>query len=80
MQPHEIPTGHALSLEQYVDDRTLADLLGLSRSYLRQLRVSGGGPRFTRLGAKAVRYRVADALDWAASKPAGTSTSELEAA
>ena len=64
--------------DTFVDDVKLATLLGLSRSYLRQLRVRGGGPRYSKLSPKAVRYRVGDALDWAASKSVG-STSEMAA-
>ncbi len=65
--------------DQWIDDRAVAQFLGLSRTYVRQLRVSGGGPRFSRFGAKAVRYRVADVMAWAKDKPAGTSTTEVEA-
>ena len=76
MQPHD--RASTLNPDQYVDTETLAGLLSLSAIYLRQLRVKGGGPRFSKLGDKAVRYRVADALAWASSKTA-TSTSELAA-
>jgi Helix-turn-helix domain len=53
-----------LDQQHYVDDRQAASILGLSRSSLRQLRVSGGGCRFSRFG-RAIRYRVGDLLDWA---------------
>jgi len=61
--------------DRYVDDRVAADLLGLSRSYLRALRVRGGGPRFAALAQKAIRYRVGELMDWAAQRAKG-STSE----
>jgi hypothetical protein len=51
--------------ERYVDDRVAADILGLSRSYLRALRVRGGGPRFSALAPKAIRYRVSELMRWA---------------
>jgi hypothetical protein len=57
-----------------VDDKRLGKLLGLSPSYLRQLRVKGGGPPFVRLAAKAIRYRIGDALDWAAAHGANSTT------
>ena len=63
----------------FLSDTSAAELLNLSRSYLRKLRLVGGGPRFSRLGERAIRYRRADLLAWAASKSVG-STSELEAA
>lgn len=70
------PLGAEPQSDRFVDDRAAADLLGLSRSYLRQLRVQGGGPVFCRLGAKAIRYRVGDLVDWAISKRT-SSTSEF---
>ena len=55
--------------------REAADMLGLSRAYLRNLRVSGGGCRFSKFG-RAVRYRVGDLLAWANDNSA-SSTSEV---
>lgn len=49
-------------------------MLGLSRAYLRNLRVSGGGCRFSKFG-RAVRYRVGDLMAWA-NDNAVQSTSE----
>lgn len=69
----------SLDPDRYVDTETVADLLSLSPSYLRQLRVKGGGPRYSRLSARAVRYRVSDALAWASAASA-RSTSEYEVA
>lgn len=62
-------------LDRFVDDREAATILGLSRSYLRQLRVKGGGCRFVRFG-RAVRYRLADLYTWA-DQNSSLSTSEL---
>jgi predicted DNA-binding transcriptional regulator AlpA len=61
--------------DRYVDDRAAGELLGLSRSYMRQMRVKGDGPRFSKLSAKAVRYRVGDLLSWAEARSV-SSTSE----
>lgn len=60
--------------DRFIDDAEAADMLGLSRSYLRALRVNGGGCRFTKFG-RAVRYRVGDLLAWAHDNSA-SSTSE----
>ena len=68
----------ATATDRYVDDLEAAEILGLSRSYLRQLRLKGGGCRFSSFG-RAVRYRLSDLHAWAASKTA-TSTSDREAA
>lgn len=67
--------------DQYVNDVAAAEILGLSRSYMRKLRVFGGGPRFSSLGANgrgAVRYCVADLRAWARERSA-TSTTEAAA-
>ena len=73
----QIAEANIASPDRFVDDNIAADLLGLSRSYLRQLRVSGGGPRFSAFG-RAVRYRLSDLFGWASSKSVA-STSERHA-
>ena len=55
----------------------LAAPVPLSPSYLRQLRLRGGGCAFSTFG-RAVRYRLSDLYTWAESK-AATSTSTREA-
>jgi excisionase family DNA binding protein len=55
--------------DRFVDDREAAAILGLSRTYLRQLRVKGGGCRFSRFG-RAIRYRLSDIYAWAEEKTA----------
>ncbi len=69
-----------LSPDHFIDDERAAELLSLSRSYLRQLRVRGGGPRYSALARKAIRYRVADLLAWADSKSACSTSDQREAA
>lgn len=64
--------------ERFLNDIEAADLLGLSRSYLRKLRIFGGGCAFSAFG-KAVRYRRSDLLAWAESKRIA-STSQRAAA
>lgn len=39
-----------------------AKILGVSKFTLERWRVVGGGPRFYRIGARAVRYRLSDLL------------------
>lgn len=72
------PSGAGFLQDQFIGDEQAAELLGLSRSYLRKLRVMGGGPRFSKISPRAVRYRVGDLLAWASSKSV-SSTSELAA-
>ena len=66
--------------DQLYDTSQVARFTSLSETYLRQMRVSGGGPRYLKLTAKAVRYRASDVLAWIDARPAVGSTSELEAA
>jgi predicted DNA-binding transcriptional regulator AlpA len=41
-----------------------ASLLSVSLSLLKKWRLQGGGPRFVRLGGRAIGYRRADLIDW----------------
>ena len=48
-----------------------AEYTGLSESYLAKLRmttITGSGPKFIRLGLRAIRYRRADLDEWMVSK------------
>jgi hypothetical protein len=58
------PVGHT---GEYGDTRTIADLLGVSESYLNKARCTGSGPPFHKFGS-AVRYHIATALEWAAAQ------------
>lgn len=53
--------------------------LGLSRSWLEKLRLSGEGPPYIRIGARAVAYWSDDLIAWAESRPRFRSTSEAGA-
>jgi predicted DNA-binding transcriptional regulator AlpA len=54
-----------------------AQFLGLAPSTLEKLRCIGGGPTFTKLGARAVGYFPDDLLTWArAQRRASTSDSD----
>jgi len=52
-----------------------ARLLGLSRKTLQKFRLTGEGPRYVRVSARCVRYRIADIHTWQESKLV-SSTSE----
>jgi len=59
---------------QYNEAQT-ARLLGLSRKTLQKFRLTGEGPRYIRVSARCVRYRIADIHTWQESKLV-SSTSE----
>jgi predicted DNA-binding transcriptional regulator AlpA len=70
----ERATAAPLNSDAILDTREAADLLGLSTSHLKHLRVRGDGPPYSRLGG-AIRYRVGDLLDWVASKKVSSTSS-----
>lgn len=64
----ELPRRWSTEVGQELTSRLLpaheaADLLGISRGHLANLRYRGGGPRYVKLGT-AVRYREADLAQW----------------
>jgi hypothetical protein len=65
------PFGHLVLMTP--DDA--AKYLQLSASYLRNLRLTGEGPQFHRLGYRVVRYALADLEAWVRSR-ARSSTSD----
>ncbi len=52
-----------------------ASYLGLSASTLEKLRIAGGGPRFIRLGGRAVGYDIRDLDEWLDSQREKTDNS-----
>lgn len=56
----------------YMSAAEAAEYTGFSASYLAKLRMDDGlrqGPKFLRVGLRAVRYRRADLDDWMNAKP-----------
>lgn len=66
------------SLRRLLRPQEAAEYLGLGHSTLAKLRLSGGGPRFRKLG-RSVRYHPDDLERWAAER-SQRSTSETVAA
>ncbi|MBJ7484344.1 helix-turn-helix domain-containing protein [Brevundimonas sp.] len=64
--------------DQFLNTDQAATLLGMSASYVRKLRLVGGGPAFSTLGsggrADGVRYRRGALLAWAESRSARSTT------
>ena len=60
---------------QLLNEQNACELLGYSVRTLQKWRVVGGGPRFVKVSARSVRYRVQDLLDWTAERTV-TSTSD----
>ena len=51
-------------LDRLLDERRAAELLCYSPRALQNWRLRGGGPKFVKVSARSVRYRVRDLLDW----------------
>jgi len=45
-----------------------AKALGFARRRMQEWRLRGGGPRFVRVSARAIRYRIADLEAWAEAR------------
>jgi len=61
----------------YTDTRGAAEHLACSASCLEKYRVTGGGPRFVKIG-KSVRYKIEHLDDWVSGRTFA-STSEYAA-
>src|SRR4051812_27930288 len=65
------------SLESLLTTPEVAEILRCSESRLNKLRVSGGGPKFTKLG-NLVRYRPVDVADYVSLNLRGSTSDERE--
>ena len=50
--------------DEYVDDKALAKMIGMSLETVQQWRTRGEGPPFVKVGPRCVRYRTGDVRDW----------------
>lgn len=53
-------TVQSIEASPLVDDARAAELLGVAQQTMRNWRLAGTGPRWLRIGARSVRYRLAD--------------------
>ena len=67
-----------MSIEQQFDPKALADRLNVTASYLAKMRLTGDGPRFTKLG-RAVRYDPGDVQAWLDARKANSTSEKLAA-
>ena len=58
----------------YLRTQDAAQILGFSKATLEKFRLTGGGPKFYKLG-RAVRYTHTDLIEWAEAR-VRTSTSD----
>jgi predicted DNA-binding transcriptional regulator AlpA len=58
------------TLLRLLNDRQVADFLGVSLATVRRWRLLGQGPRYLKLGASC-KYKVSDVAAWLESRPSG---------
>ncbi|WP_339745281.1 helix-turn-helix domain-containing protein [uncultured Maricaulis sp.] len=59
-----------------IDEDDASKYLAISPRTLRNWRTRGGGPRFVKISARCIRYRMRDLLEWS-DKRTRRSTSDL---
>ena len=52
----------------FASEKQFCESFGLCRRTVQRWRVSGDGPKWSRLGAKRVAYRISDIEAWAAAR------------
>ncbi len=69
--PAELAELHALPDDSLLTAQEAAAFLRLQYGTLAWYRCQGGGPAFTRVGPKLIRYRMGDLRDYAKGQPMG---------
>ncbi|EPO4284807.1 helix-turn-helix transcriptional regulator [Pseudomonas aeruginosa] len=69
LSPAELAELHALPDEALVTAQEAAAFLRLKYNTMSWYRCNGGGPKFTRIGPKLIRYRMCDLRDYAKGQP-----------
>jgi len=57
--------------KQQLTDVQVAEYLNVSVSTVRRWRLTGGGPRWVRIGGSSIRYPIADLEAYVANSPSG---------
>ena len=71
LSPEQVAELHALPDEALATAQEAAAFLRLKYGTLAWYRCQGGGPKFTRVGPKLIRYRMADLREYAKGQPMG---------
>jgi predicted DNA-binding transcriptional regulator AlpA len=70
---------HAHEPDEFLSDRQLAEMLGVTTRTTLRWRRDGGGPRYVRVGERRILYARADVLAWTASKTFTSLAAEAKA-
>ncbi|KAF7598592.1 MAG: DNA-binding protein [Candidatus Dactylopiibacterium carminicum] len=71
LTPEQLADLHALPNDALATAQEAAAFLRLTYGTLAWYRCQGGGPKFTRIGPKLIRYRMGDLRDYAKGQPMG---------
>jgi predicted DNA-binding transcriptional regulator AlpA len=66
------------SPDDLLDSQQVADLLGMSKSWVDIGRSTGYGPPFIEMGPRLVKYRRSDVIKWIRSRKAQTKTTRIK--
>ena len=69
LTPDELAELHALPDDALATAQEAAAFLRLKYHTLAWYRCNGGGPNYTRIGPKLIRYRIGDLRDYARGQP-----------
>ena len=58
--------------ERLLNEREVAELIGVSKSTLRRMVSANEFPKPIRIGKRAIRWRKSEVLEWLASRPRAT--------
>lgn len=80
LSPEQLAELHALPDDALATAQEAAAFLRLKYGTLAWYRCQGGGPKFTRIGPKLIRYRMADLREYAKGQPMGEGVRKAGAA
>lgn len=80
LSPEQLAELHALPDDSLATAQEAAAFLRLKYGTLAWYRCQGGGPKFTRIGPKLIRYRMADLREYAKGQPMGDGVRKAGAA
>ncbi|WP_329860923.1 MULTISPECIES: helix-turn-helix transcriptional regulator [Stenotrophomonas] len=80
LTPEELAELHALPDAAMVKPEEAATFLRLKRATLSWYRCHGGGPKYSRVGPKLIRYRMGDLRDYARGQPMSEGVRKVAAA
>ncbi|MCX5473664.1 hypothetical protein OSH04_18230 [Alcaligenes sp. A-TC2] len=80
LSPEQLAELHALPDDALATAQEAAAFLRLKYGTLAWYRCQGGGPKFTRIGPKLIRYRMGDLREYAKGQPMGEGVRKAGAA